>query len=316
MQIPIPPEIQNSRLDAWIAQNQPSLSRAYWQKLIKDGAVLVNGVAQTKCGYLLKGGEELTINQPEPEPTDQKAEDIPLAILYEDSDIIVINKPPNLVVHPAAGHSNGTLVNALLFHCKDLAGINGDLRPGIVHRLDKDTSGVLVVAKNDQALLALVKQFQERSLHKEYLAIVHGRPEPASGKIETLIGRSQRDRKKMAVVTNNRFYDEDDDDEASPRGREAITRYQTVEKLAKATLVKLVIETGRTHQIRVHMAHYGHPVLGDTTYGKVVRLGEITFPRQMLHAARLVFSHPRTGQELDIRAPLPEDMEKVLAELR
>lgn len=301
MKIEVPNEVRGQRIDAWLAGYHPQHSRAQWQRLIKDGAVLVNNLP-SKCGYILRGGEFLDITIPPPAASQQQPQDIPLAILHEDEDLIVINKPPGLVVHPAAGHADGTLVNALLFHCRDLAGIGGELRPGIVHRLDKDTSGVLIVAKNEAALAALTQQFKERSIRKEYLALVHGICEPRAGRIEAPIGRSQRDRKKMSISLS--------------AGRYALTSYVTEKRFAQASLLRVVIATGRTHQIRVHLAHYGHPILGDTVYGRVARLGDIIFPRQMLHAERIVFHHPKHSEiELDLHAPLPADMQAVLTAL-
>jgi 23S rRNA pseudouridine1911/1915/1917 synthase len=231
------------------------------------------------------------------------AEDIPLEILYEDGDLVVVNKPAGLVVHPAVGNWTGTLVNALLYHCKDLAGVGGELRPGIVHRLDKDTSGVMVVAKNDAAVQALVNQFKAGSVEKEYAAIVRGVPRPARCRIETLIGRSRHDRKKMSAQP--------------PRGRNAVTTYDLVEAFGDvAAHVALRIETGRTHQIRVHMAHLGYPVLGDSIYGRNKPLGDLGTPeRQLLHARKLTIQHPGSNETLVFEAPLPEDMTQWIKQL-
>jgi len=287
----------------------PECSRARWQKLIKDGHVTVDGRA-CKPNHPLGGGEHIAYDIPPPARTRLEPEPIPLDILYEDADVIVVNKPPHLVVHPAAGHGSGTLVNALLHHCNDpaghgtrLAGIGGELRPGIVHRLDKDTSGVLVVAKNDQAMQSLVRQFKERAVRKEYLALVWGQPRPKSGVLDTLVGRSVHNRKKMTARPKS--------------GRRAVTRYDTVETFDQTTLLRVVIETGRTHQIRVHMSHMGHPVVGDRQYGRA-RQNKLPAPaaRQMLHAEVLTLEHPGTGKPMTFKAPLPTDMRALLTALR
>jgi 23S rRNA pseudouridine1911/1915/1917 synthase len=288
------------RLDQWLASRHAEHSRARWQTLIRAGCVTVNGVAR-KPNSALRPGDEIAYAIPEPEPAELVAEDIPLEILYEDADLIAINKPPGRVVHPAPGHASGTLVNALLNHCKDLGGIGGERRPGIVHRLDRDTSGVLVVAKNEPALTHLAAQFKNRRVVKLYLALVRGIPRPAAGTIRTLIGRSERNRKKMSAHVR--------------RGREAISHYETVEVFPGAALLRVRIETGRTHQIRVHLAHIGHPVIGDTVYGRAAR-NEPRPPRQMLHAARLSLAHPRTGRNLCFEAPMPADMAAVAAALK
>jgi 23S rRNA pseudouridine1911/1915/1917 synthase len=239
---------------------------------------------------------------PPPEPVALVPQNIPLNVLFEDADIIVINKPPDLVVHPAAGHATGTLVNALLHHCGDLAGIGGELRPGIVHRLDKDTSGALVVAKTERALRGLVQQFKEGLVQKEYLALVWGCVEPRTGHIETLIGRSAHNRKKMSAQPET--------------GRRALTDYEVLEQFTTAAVLRVRIHTGRTHQIRVHLAHLGHAVIGDVVYGRA-RRDALPAPapdaasgpalRQMLHAHQLAFAHPRTGLPLAFTAPVPED---------
>jgi 23S rRNA pseudouridine1911/1915/1917 synthase len=291
------------RLDRWLAGLEvEGQSRASWQNLIRAGCVLVNGSTR-KAGYLLHEGEQVACRIPAAAPVELLPEDIPLDILHEDADILVLNKPAGLVIHPAPGHPDGTLVNALLHHCLDLGGIKGELRPGIVHRLDQDTSGVMVVAKNEFALLSLVGQFKDRQTSKEYLAIITGVLHPAEGTIRTTIGRSLRDRKKMAAHV--------------PGGREAITHYETCEVLDCSSLVRLKIDTGRTHQIRVHMAHLKHPVLGDALYGRPDRESrEVWPPRQMLHARSLAFRHPRSGQDLSFEAPIPPDMARTLQLLR
>jgi 23S rRNA pseudouridine1911/1915/1917 synthase len=290
------------RVDVWLSERIPELSRSRLQALIKSGQVLLGG-RPVKAHHRVVAGDEVAVAVPDAVPTELAAEAIPLAIVFEDGDLIVVNKPPGLVVHPAAGHPDGTLVNALLHHCHDLAGIGGERRPGIVHRLDRDTSGLLVVAKNETALNGLTAQFKNRTVRKEYLAVVWGIPRPASGRTETLIGRSSRDRKKMS---------------ATPRaGRPAITRYETLEAFAGAALLRVTIETGRTHQIRVHMTHLGHPVVGDREYGrKSPDPLPAEAPRQMLHAARLAFQHPRTGALLAFEAPIPPDMQTLLDALR
>lgn len=288
------------RLDAWLADNESDRSRGRWQALIKAGHVSVNGRG-TKPNHKLRAGDRIAWVFPEPVSTETLPEDIPLDVLYEDDQLIAIHKPAGLVVHPAAGHERGTLVNALLHHCGDLAGIGGKKRPGIVHRLDKDTSGVIVVAKTEAAMNELARQFKERETQKEYMAIVRGVPQPSSGRIETTIGRHPVLRKKMAANVK--------------RGRRAISIYQLEESFSDAALLRVRIETGRTHQIRVHMAHLKHPILGDNTYARR-RPGDLWPARQMLHAARLHITHPISRNRMSFRAPLPEDMQRALAELR
>ncbi len=288
------------RLDAWLASEQSEHSRARWQTLIQDGNVTVNGES-VKRNHKLREGDRVEWTIPEPISTEVLPEDIPLDILYEDAHMIVINKPAGLVVHPAAGNENGTLVNALLHHCTDLAGIGGEIRPGIVHRLDKDTSGAIVVAKTEAALNELARQFKARETEKEYLAIVRGVPAPPRGTIKTTIGRHPIHRKKMAADVRN--------------GRHAVSTYEVVEAFDGAALLRVRIETGRTHQIRVHMAHIKHPVVGDKLYGRAHTDG-IQADRQMLHAAKLSVAHPDTGERMYFSASLPQDMESLLATLR
>lgn len=292
------PDVAGLRLDAWLSQAETGVSRAGWQRLIRRGAVEVDGEPR-KPSYILAGSETVTYALPAPAPAAPAAEPISLEVLFEDGDLIVVNKPPGLVVHPAPGHDSGTLVNALLYHCRDLAGIGGELRPGIVHRLDRDTSGVIVAAKHDAAMLGLQRQFRNHKVRKEYLAVVRGHPDPASGRIETLIGRSQHDRKRMS---------------ASPaRGRTAITHYETAECHPGAALLKVSIETGRTHQIRVHMAHIGHPVAGDRQYGgRRAGQAEGEPSRQLLHAHVLGFRHPVSDTPMELVAPMPDDMRRFL----
>lgn len=287
----------SQRMDVWLSGQLPRFSRARIQDLIKEGLVTVNGAVR-KPHALLRPGDQVRVRIPPPVALDVCPQAIALDVLYEDADLIVINKPAGLVVHPAPGHPDGTLVNALLHHCRDLQGIGGELRPGIVHRLDKDTSGVLVAAKQEFTHQALVQQFKLRQVHKQYVAIVRGTLAPRAGTVETLLGRHRSDRKKMS---------------ARPlRGRPAVTHYETVKAGAEASLLRIRIETGRTHQIRVHMAFLGHPVLGDRQYGGA----RAVFPgidRQMLHAERIQFTHPRTGQPLTLAAPWPPDFQAAAA---
>jgi 23S rRNA pseudouridine1911/1915/1917 synthase len=289
------------RLDIWLERHLPGLSRSRVQALIRAGLVTL-GDKSAKPNTRVRAGMEAWVRIPPAIPVSTEAQDIPLDVLYEDEDVIVINKPPGLVVHPAAGHASGTLVNALLHHCKNLAGIGGELRPGIVHRLDKDTSGAMVVAKTDAAMAGLVKQFKAGGVRKEYLAIVHGRPTPREGTVSTLIGRSRHDRKKMSAQPS--------------RGRPAVTHYAVQEDLGDFALLRVRIETGRTHQIRVHLAHVGHPVVGDAQYGRRRATRVPQADRQMLHAHRLGFPHPRNGAPLEFVAPVPDDFQRVLEALR
>ena len=237
---------------------------------------------------------------PEPQPLDVQPEDIPLNIIYEDDDVVVVNKARGMVVHPAAGNYNGTLVNALLYHCKNLSGINGVIRPGIVHRLDKDTSGIMICAKNDSAHLSLSEQIQSKTAQRTYLAVVRGNVKNDSGIIETQIARDKNDRKKMAVVAEG--------------GRQAITEYEVAERFGKYTVVRCRLKTGRTHQIRVHMEYLGYPLVGDPKYSPMKTPFAIN--GQALHSLTLSFTHPRTGERLTFEAPLPEDMQKILTRLR
>ena len=285
-----------ARIDQFLAAAHPGVSRSRWKQLIEAGRVTLNGAPVRKPNTPLAPGDILACTLPEPEPVGLVPADIPLDILYEDSDLIVLNKPADLVVHPAPGHAADTLVNALLHHCTDLQGIGGELRPGIVHRLDKDTSGVLVVAKNEPAHTALVAQFSAHTVRKEYLALVWGRPRPPAGTVDLPIGRHPVHRQKMAVTE---------------KGRAALTRYETIAAGPLAALLRVRIETGRTHQIRVHLAKLGHPVAGDTTYGRA-RSGlppGLDLPRQMLHAHVLQIAHPRDGRPLAFTAPPPADFE-------
>lgn len=299
-------DADTGRLDTVLARTRTELSRARWQEEIKADRVTVNG-QPGRCKMKVGPGDVIAWTRPPPVPVETLPENIPLDVLFEDDDLIVINKPPGLVVHPAPGHPGGTLVNALLHHCPNLPGIGGEQRPGIVHRLDRDTSGVMVVAKNDGALHALAHQFKDRKTKKEYLALAWGTPCPASGTIHTHIGRSDHDRKKMAAFAVG-------DGEDAARGKEAISHYDIVESLGPASLLRVRIETGRTHQIRVHLAHLRHPVVGDTVYGRA--RAEIPAPRQMLHAERLTLIHPRSKETMTFIAPLPADFVALINQLK
>jgi 23S rRNA pseudouridine1911/1915/1917 synthase len=292
------PEVRGRRLDVFLFEQGLFPSRAQAQKAVAAGRVTVNGV-RVKAGYRLRPKDRVSVHLEPPEPSVLVPEDIPLEVVYEDSDLLVINKPQGLVVHPAPGHPRGTLVNALLRRCPDLSGIGGSLRPGVVHRLDKDTSGLMVVAKNDFTHLELARQLQERTLRRVYLALVHGRP-PLTGTVRAPVGRHQRDRKKMAVRTEG--------------GKEAVTHYRVREYFPDYALLEVSLETGRTHQIRVHLASLGHPVVGDPLYGR--RRPPLPVPGQLLHACRLAFRHPRNGERLEFTAPLPPAFEEVLRHLR
>lgn len=287
------------RVDKYVAEVVPDLSRAAAQRLIAEGRILVNG-AVVKASCRLEPGDTISVEIPPPVEVSLAPEAIPLDIVYEDADLLVVNKPAGMVVHPAFGHGSGTLVNAVLAHCPDLAGVGGELRPGIVHRLDKDTSGLIVVAKGDAALRHLQAQFKGRAVQKAYLALVEGHVSPASGLIDAPIGRDPRARKKMAVV---------------PRGgREAQTEYRALEFYDAHTLVEAHPLTGRTHQIRIHMAFIGHPIVGDAVYG--FRKQRAKTPRLFLHAARLAFRLPSTGEWREFQSPLPDDLTAVLERLR
>lgn len=297
------------RLDMFISHHEPHISRNRIQTLIKEGLARVSGNIE-KPGYKVKPGELITLNLPERMVHDVLPEPIPLYVIFEDSHIIVLNKPPDLVVHPAPGNYTGTLVNALLYHYGSLpssgAGPQGDEREraGIVHRLDKDTSGVMVVARTQEALRSLSGQFKNRIVQKKYIALVSGVIKKGSGTIEAGLGRHVKERQKISVHTH--------------KAREAVTLYKVKERLKNATLVEVEIKTGRTHQIRVHMAHIGHPVLGDRVYGgaKAMKFNDSTIPRQMLHAESLSLLHPDTGHPMTFTAPPPADMATVIEKLR
>lgn len=294
------------RLDRWVAQAVPDalgLSRSRLQKLIEQGQVWVNGQAETHKKAKIKGGDRIKIWLPEPEPLKLQPESLNLDILYEDDQLILLNKPKGLVVHPAPGHAQGTLVHGLLAHCPHLPGIGGVQRPGIVHRLDKDTSGVMVVAKTDAALLSLQEQIRQKTAQRQYLGIIHGVPKIETGRVEQPVGRHPVDRKKMAIVPEEKG------------GRWAATRWQVQERLGNYSLLRFELETGRTHQIRVHCAHLGHPIVGDPLYSSG-RAPKVKLQGQALHAYRLRLVHPITGDPLDAIAPPPPEFETLLAVLR
>ena len=284
------------RLDKAVA-DLTDLSRSLANEQIKNGQILVNGQAK-KAKYTVKEGDVISYELPEPEVVEYVAEDIPLEIVYQDEDVAVVNKPQGMVVHPSVGHTSGTLVNALMYHIKDLSGINGVLRPGVVHRIDKDTSGLLMIAKNDQAHVALAAELKDKKSLRKYWAIVHGNLPNDRGVIEAPIGRSEKDRKKQAVTA---------------KGKPALTRFQVLERFGDYTLVELQLETGRTHQIRVHMAYIGHPVAGDEVYGPRKTLKG---HGQFLHARTLGFTHPRTGEVLEFTAEAPAIFQETLEKLR
>ena len=303
----IGPDQAGERLDRYLAGAMPGLSRSQAQRLIDEGHVQVAG-RQAKANLALKDGDHITVELPEPIPTSAQPEDIPVPVLYEDADLLVVNKPAGMVVHPAAGHSSGTLVNALLHHVDDLSGIGGEKRPGIVHRLDRGTSGLMVVAKHDSAHAELARQFQDREVEKEYVALVWGEV-MAGRRIDAPIGRDPADRKKMSARAR--------------RARSAVTRIVGAEHFGRMlTLARVAIHTGRTHQIRVHLSAIGHPIVGDSLYGGVHRrvagdLRAVThLERPFLHAARLVFTHPSEGRPMEFVSELPEDLQRVLDELR
>jgi 23S rRNA pseudouridine1911/1915/1917 synthase len=298
------------RLDVWLVQRLPSLSRARLQALIDEGCVLLDG-KRTRASARLRSGQRVRVTVPAPVPAEPQPEDIEVAVVHEDGHLIVVNKPAGLVVHPGAGTAGGTLVNALLRHVHDLSGVGGVLRPGIVHRLDKGTSGLLVAAKDDETHRALVRQFAGRTVEKEYLALVLGVPDRTAGQVDAPIGRDPVHRQKMSV--------------RAPRGREAHSSWRVEERFDGAVLLRVRIHTGRTHQIRVHLASIGHPVAGDATYGgtrtpssrrAASREALLSLERPALHAARLAFTHPASGERLSFEAPLPAELLAVLERLR
>ncbi len=287
------------RADQFLSRSVEGLTRSAAQRLLEQGLVTSGGLPLKKKDRLTPG-QVLVVALPDPEPLDARPEPIPLDIVYEDEDVVVVNKPVGMVVHPAAGHSSGTLVNALLYHCgKSLSGINGVLRPGIVHRIDRDTSGLLIVAKNDAAHVALARQLEDHSLSRTYEAIVVGGLREDSGTVDAPIARHPRERKRMAVVSG---------------GKRAVTHWRVVERFSGHTWVECALETGRTHQIRVHMAHIGRPLLGDTVYGSKKPVPGLA--GQCLHAARLRFVHPSTGVAMEVEAPLPSWFTDTVQRLR
>ena len=311
------PNDHNRRLDAVVAAHLPDCSRSLAANLIGKHQILVYNQPK-KPGYRVKAGEQIVARIPKPEPVEYQPEPISLNILHQDSDIVVLNKQAGIVVHPAPGHSSGTLVNALLYHCPDLEGIGGRIRPGIVHRLDKDTSGTMVVAKNADALEALAAQFKARAVTKKYMALVYGEIKEDTGTIDLPIGRHPVHRKQMSTTTR--------------KGRQAVTSWRVLERFQGITLLELTLETGRTHQIRVHCSTMDHPIVGDPVYrprklfknlnNKAERLPAPIIdllkdiPRQLLHAWQLGFNHPRTGERLSFKSPLPEDMVELMEKLR
>jgi 23S rRNA pseudouridine1911/1915/1917 synthase len=294
------------RLDKVLAQQMPELSRTQWQRLISEGLVLVDGLA-AKASQQLVGSELIEAEIPEPAESNLIAEDIPLDIRYEDNDLIVVNKPAGMVVHPGPGHASGTLVNAILSHCPDLPGIGDTKRPGIVHRLDKDTSGLIIVAKNDNALRYMQAQFTARTVSKKYLALVNGHIQPSAALIDAPIGRDPLQRKAMTVISP------DNARTRSARARAAKTRYKTLVYYDDYSLVECAPQTGRTHQIRVHLAYIGFPIVGDKVYGR--RKRRLALDRHFLHAAELRIKRPRDGDLLAISADLPEELQAVVDQL-
>ena len=297
MRLEITENQAGERIDRFLADSQ-DLTRSFLQKILKEGEVIVNGKS-VKANYKLRKGDRIEFEIPEAVEPDIVAEDIPLSILYEDADVLVVDKPKGMVVHPAAGHYSRTLVNAVMYHCKgELSGINGVLRPGIVHRIDRDTTGSIIICKNDMAHNEIARQLKEHSISRRYRAIVTGVLKDEEGTIEGAIGRDKKDRKKMAITAD---------------GKPAVTHYRVLQRFKHYTYVECVLETGRTHQIRVHMASIGHPLLGDEVYGR--RSDKYKCEGQCLHAMTLGFHHPRTGEYIEVNAPLPPYFEHLLAVL-
>jgi 23S rRNA pseudouridine1911/1915/1917 synthase len=303
-------EQHNLRLDRALGELFPHQSRNFLAKLVTAGKVRVAGTAALKPSHRVEAGQEVSVEVPPAAPSSMASQDLPLTILYQDEDVVVIDKPAGLVVHPAAGHPDQTLVNALLHHVQDLSGIGGELRPGIVHRLDKDTSGVMLIAKHDDAHRKLTAAWNTDAVRKEYLALVYGTPAADRGTVDAPVGRDPRDRKRMAVVAE---------------GRRAVTDYEVAERLRYASLLRCRLRSGRTHQIRVHMKHLGHPIVGDPVYSgpqwrgipdKKIQKALSSLERQALHATRITFPHPRDGRVMVVEAPLPEDMRKIIEMLR
>lgn len=299
IELTVAPEDDGTRIDAYLCV-RTEFSRSRISALMLEGAVSVDGKAQAKPAFKVAQGQRIALSVPETRPVDIVPQDIPLDILYQDADVVIVNKPCGMVVHPAAGNEDGTLVNALLYHVRDLSGIGGEMRPGIVHRLDKDTSGLILIAKNDRAHAALSEQFKARSMEKHYRAVAWGHFGEETGLIDAPIARHPVDRKKMAVV---------------PDGKPSQTEWKAMERLRSATLLDVHLLTGRTHQIRVHMHAIGHPLLGDRIYAPSLKTS-VHIPRLMLHAYSLAFTHPTTGERMTLCAPLPEKFETTLEKLR
>mgnify|MGYP004454124043 FL=1 len=292
-------EHEDQRIDRYLTEMLPEQSRSFFQKLIRDGFVMVNHII-VKVNYRLKTGDVIEIDIPDAIPTEIVPENIPLDILYEDDDLLIVNKPKGMVVHPAVGHSTGTLVNAIMYHCQgNLSGINGEIRPGIVHRIDKDTTGSLIICKNDEAHRNIAEQIKEHSVTRRYVGVVAGTFSEESGTVEGAIGRHPNDRKRMTINEKN--------------GKPAVTHYRVLQTLKGASFMEFELETGRTHQIRVHMASISHPLLGDTVYGN--SKNPYKLQGQALHARTIGFIHPTTGEYIEVSAPIPEYMTELVRKL-
>lgn len=292
-------EHEDQRIDRYLTEMLPEQSRSFFQKLIRDGFVMVNHII-VKVNYRLKTGDIIEIDIPNAVPTEIVPENIPLDILYEDDDLLIVNKPKGMVVHPAVGHSTGTLVNAIMYHCQgNLSGINGEIRPGIVHRIDKDTTGSLIICKNDEAHRNIAEQIKEHSVTRRYVGVVAGTFSEESGTVEGAIGRHPNDRKRMTINEKN--------------GKPAVTHYRVLQTLKGASFMEFELETGRTHQIRVHMASISHPLLGDTVYGN--SKNPYKLQGQALHARTIGFIHPTTGEYIEVSAPIPEYMTELVRKL-
>ncbi len=292
-------EHEDQRIDRYLTEMLPEQSRSFFQKLIRDGFVIVNRII-VKVNYRLKTGDVIEIDIPDAIPTEIVPENIPLDILYEDDDLLIVNKPKGMVVHPAVGHSTGTLVNAIMYHCQgNLSGINGEIRPGIVHRIDKDTTGSLIICKNDEAHRNIAEQIKEHSVTRRYVGVVAGTFSEESGTVEGAIGRHPNDRKRMTINEKN--------------GKPAVTHYRVLQTLKGASFMEFELETGRTHQIRVHMASISHPLLGDTVYGN--SKNPYKLQGQALHARTIGFIHPTTGEYIEVSAPIPEYMTELVRKL-
>lgn len=290
------------RLDKFLTEIYPDQTRSFLQKLVKSGEIKINGKPVIKAGFVVEGGDQVSASIPTPQAVEIEAENIPLDILYEDADVLIVNKPKGMVVHPSAGHYSGTLVNAIMYHCADsLSGINGEIRPGIVHRIDMDTTGALIICKNDAAHVDIAEQIKEHTVTRRYRGIVCGVVKEDEGTIEGAIGRHPTQRKKMAINEKN--------------GKPAITHYKVLQRFAKYTYMEFRLETGRTHQIRVHMASIGHPLLGDELYGNPKNLAMKGLQGQTLHAMVIGFVHPTTHEYMEFEAPLPEYFQNLLKKL-